>query len=144
LVGAGNANDGNGAYVSPTLHELEPRGLAYEREELFGPDLALEQVDDLEHAIARANESPYGLSASVFTAREDAFASAFARLRYGCVNHNVPTCGASARLPFGGLRKSGNHRPAALFSTLYASYPVASIRGPATLDTAKLSPGFGW
>ncbi|HEX5659631.1 MAG TPA: aldehyde dehydrogenase family protein [Polyangiales bacterium] len=143
-LAGGHTIGGNGAYVSPTLHEVEARGIAYEREELFGPDLALEAVDDLEHAIARANESPYGLSASVFTARDDAFASAFARLRYGCVNHNAPTCGASARLPFGGLRKSGNHRPAALFATLYASYPVASIRGPATLDVAKLSPGFGW
>jgi succinylglutamic semialdehyde dehydrogenase len=144
LLAGGHAVAGNGAYVSPTLHELAPSGLAYEREELFGPDLALESVDDLEHAIARANESPYGLSASVFTTRDDAFASAFARLRYGCVNHNAPTCGASARLPFGGLRRSGNHRPAALFSTLYASYPVASIRGPSALDPAKLSPGFGW
>jgi succinylglutamic semialdehyde dehydrogenase len=144
LLAGGHAIAGNGAYVSPTLHELQPSGRAYEREELFGPDLALEQVDDLEHAIARANDSSYGLSASVFTAREHAFATAFARLRYGCVNHNAPTCGASARLPFGGLRQSGNHRPAALFSTQYATYPVASIRGPATLDATKLSPGFAW
>ena len=35
-------------------------------------------------------------------------------------------------------------RAAALFSTLYASYPVASLRGPKTLDATKLSPGFGW
>ena len=135
----------NGAYVSPSVHEVQaPRGLAYESEELFGPDLALELVDDLDHAIARANASPYGLSTSVFCGQESAFEYALDRLRYGCVNWNVPTCGASSRLPFGGTRKSGNHRPAALFSTLYTTYPVASLRGASTLDTSKLSPGLHW
>ncbi len=134
-----------GAYVTPSVHEVRaPSGSAYELEELFGPDLALERVDDLDHAIARAEASPYGLSASVFTASEAQFERAFAELRYGCVNWNAPTCGASSRLPFGGTRKSGNHRPAALFSTLYATYPVASVRGPGTLDATKLSPGLHW
>jgi succinylglutamic semialdehyde dehydrogenase len=134
-----------GAYVSPSVHRVLTTGASpYEVDELFGPNLALESVDDLDAAIARAHVSPYGLSASVFCAQESAFDYAFARLRYGCVNWNAPTCGASSRLPFGGLGKSGNHRPAALFSTLYATYPVASIRGPAVLDTQKLSPGFVW
>ena len=134
-----------GAYVQPTVHVVSaPTGRAYETDELFGPDLALECVDDLSHAIARANHSPYRLSASVFGASESAFEHAFTALRYGCINWNAPTCGASSRLPFGGVGKSGNHRPAALFSTLYATYPVASIRGPHTLDSSKLSPGFDW
>jgi succinylglutamic semialdehyde dehydrogenase len=132
-----------GAYVAPSLHLVRTPGTrAYEREELFGPDLALEVVDDLEHALARANDSVYGLSASVFTRSESQFARAFHALRYGCVNWNAPTCGASSRLPFGGTRHSGNHRPAALFSTLYAAYPVASIHGPLSLDRAGVSPGF--
>jgi succinylglutamic semialdehyde dehydrogenase len=133
-----------GAYVSPSLHLVRtPRGTHYESEELFGPDLALEPVADLEHAIARANQSSYGLSASIFTRDERAFEHAFGELRYGCVNLNAPTCGASSRLPFGGTKRSGNHRPAALFSTLYSTYPVASMRGPATLDPHGISPGWG-
>ncbi len=132
-----------GAYVSPSLHHVEtPGALAYETEELFGPDLALEVVDDLDHALARANASIYGLSASVMTRDEGAFQHAWAHLRYGCVNWNAPTCGASSRLPFGGTRRSGNHRPAALFSTLYCSYPVATLEGAHSLDRATLSPGF--
>lgn len=133
-----------GAYVKPSLHLVhEPTGRAYERDELFGPDLALEPVDDLEHAIARANASAYGLSASVFTADRGAFEQAFAQLRYGGINWNAPTCGASSRLPFGGTRHSGNHRPAALFSTLYSTYAVSSLEGEPSLDpTAALSPGF--
>jgi succinylglutamic semialdehyde dehydrogenase len=94
--------------------------------------------------VVRANQSPYGLSCSVFTGDEGAFQHAFAGLRYGCVNWNAPTCGASSRLPFGGTRKSGNHRPAALFSTLYCAYPVASLSGAAELDRAALSPGLDW
>jgi succinylglutamic semialdehyde dehydrogenase len=134
-----------GAYVRPSVHEVQAAGrLDYELEELFGPDLALEAVDDLDQAIARANGSPYGLSVSVFSASEGRFEYAFPRLAFGCVNWNAPTCGASSRLPFGGTRRSGNHRPAALFSTLYASYPVAHLRGTAELDTTKLSPGLTW
>lgn len=141
--GAALAHEPDGAYVTPSLHLVQrPQARAYEIEELFGPDLALEVVDDLDQAIERANASKYGLSASVFTRDAAAFEHAFAALRYGCVNWNAPTCGASSRLPFGGTRSSGNHRPAALFSTLYSAYPVASITGPETLGEAALSPGF--
>lgn len=134
--------DERGAYVAASVHRIEqPSGLPYETEELFGPDLALERVDSLDHALERANASAYGLSASVFTAREERFLYALPRLRHGCVNWNAPTCGASSRLPFGGTGKSGNHRPAALFSTLYTTYPVATLVGPAELDRSALSPG---
>src|SRR5262249_52457018 len=50
-----------GAYVTPSVHQIAtPRGLAYETEELFGPDLALVSVRDLDHALALANANPYG------------------------------------------------------------------------------------
>jgi succinylglutamic semialdehyde dehydrogenase len=131
------------AFVTPSLHHVvEARGGVYETEELFGPDLALELVDNLDHAVARADASQFGLSASVFTRSEAAFQDAWARLHYGCINWNAPTCGASSKLPFGGMRKSGNHRPAALFSTLYCTHPVASIEGETTLAATTPSPGF--
>jgi succinylglutamic semialdehyde dehydrogenase len=134
-----------GAYVTPSVHRIdEPRGRAYETEELFGPDLALAEVLDLEHAVSWANQSPYGLSASVFTGNGARFEHALGELRYGCVNWNAPTCGASSRLPFGGTRKSGNQRPAALFSTLYCTYPVATLEGAKELDLRGLSPGLAW
>lgn len=132
-----------GAYVAPSLHAVEhPGSTAYEREELFGPDLALEAFDDLDAALARANDSAYGLSVSVFTHSLAVFEKAYGALRYGCINWNAPTCGASSRLPFGGTRSSGNHRPAALFSTLYAAYPVASLNGSESVTKTQLSPGF--
>jgi succinylglutamic semialdehyde dehydrogenase len=62
----------------------------------------------------------------------------------GVVNWNAPTVGASGRLPFGGLKRSGNHRPAALSSTSYCAAPVAVMRGEPTLAAAKLAPGTNW
>jgi succinylglutamic semialdehyde dehydrogenase len=132
----------DGAYVTTSVHRVEePRGLAYEHEELFGPDLAIERVRSLDHGLERALAGGYGLAASVFTQDPERFAHVLGRLRHGCVNWNAPTCGASSRLPFGGTGKSGNHRPAALFSTLYATYPVATLEGGLEVDRASLSPG---
>lgn len=136
-----------GAALAPaTLHEVERFDLTdpYLREELFGPDLTLVPVDHLEHAVEIANSLPYGLATSVFTSDPDRFEWARARLEYGCINHNAPTCGASSKLPFGGVKQSGNHRPAALWSSLYCAYPVATLRGGATLDPTKRSPGLDW
>lgn len=132
------------AFAPATLHEVrdfDPED-PYIAEEIFGPDLAVVPVDSLQQAIAHANSLPYGLSASVFTADAARFEHARTRLEYGCINHNAPTCGASSKLPFGGLKRSGNHRPAALWSSLYCAYPVASIRGPS--ERGKLSPGLNW
>jgi succinylglutamic semialdehyde dehydrogenase len=134
-----------GAYLTPSVHVIDQfQGLPYETDDLFGPDLALVSVGGLDHALKLANASAYGLSASVFTRDPEAFSHAFTTLRHGCVNWNAPTCGASSRLPFGGTGRSGNHRPAALFSTLYCTYPVASLEGAATLDRNTLSPGIDW
>ena len=47
----------------------------------------------------------------------------------GALSWNAPTVGASSRLPFGGVKNSGNHRPAGAFSTLYCAYPMAVTRG---------------
>jgi succinylglutamic semialdehyde dehydrogenase len=135
----------NGCYVSPSVHFLErPRGTPYEREELFGPDLAVYAAASEEEALRIANATDYGLAASVHTRSEAAFDRCQAALECGVVNWNAPTVGASGRLPFGGLRRSGNHRPAALWSTLYCAAPVAVMRGQVSLDHTRLAPGVGW
>jgi succinylglutamic semialdehyde dehydrogenase len=135
-----------GHYATGAIHLVErPRpGSAYEHEEIFGPDLAVYVADDLEAACARAEATPYGLTASVFTASEARFEACAARLRVGCLGWNAPTVGSSSRLPFGGVKHSGNHRPAGLFSTTYCAYPVAVQRGSTALDVARLAPGVTW
>ena len=122
-----------GAFLAPTIHDADDcaGNASYFRDELFAPDLAVQTVSGLDEALALANGLEYGLSASVFSETAGHFDISKRRLRYGNINWNAPTCRASARLPFGGLRKSGNHRPAALFSTLYCTYPVSSVNaGP--------------
>jgi succinylglutamic semialdehyde dehydrogenase len=145
-AGALELSSVRGHYVTPGLHRIEkvlPDSL-YQREELFGPDLAIYAVDSLEEAIALSNDVPYGLTAAVFTRDAAKFERCASRLEAGVINWNAPTVGSSSRLPFGGLKKSGNHRPAGVFSTLYCAYPVAITRGDATLNKASLAPGVSW
>jgi len=134
-----------GCYVSPSVHFVgQRRSSAYEREELFGPDLAVYPAGSEEEALQIANATDYGLAASVHTRSEQTFDRCQRALECGVVNWNAPTVGASGRLPFGGLKRSGNHRPAALWSTLYCSAPVAVLRGNGAFDRNKLAPGVAW
>jgi succinylglutamic semialdehyde dehydrogenase len=134
-----------GCYVTPSVHRVRQRtGSPYEREELFGPDLAVYAARDEGEAVQICNATEYGLAASVHTRSADAFERCLRELECGVVNWNAPTVGASGRLPFGGLKRSGNHRPAGLFSTLYCAAPVAILKGPAALDRAALAPGVAW
>ena len=134
-----------GCYVSPSVHFVgQRRSSAYEREELFGPDLAVYPAGSEEEAFQIANATDYGLAASVHTRSEQTFDRCQRALECGVVNWNAPTVGASGRLPFGGLKRSGNHRPAALWSTLYCSAPVAVLRGNGAFDRNKLAPGVAW
>jgi succinylglutamic semialdehyde dehydrogenase len=134
-----------GCYVTPSVHFVHERqGSAYEREELFGPDLAVYPAESEEEALQIANATDYGLAASVHTADATTFDRCQRALDCGVVNWNAPTVGASGRLPFGGLKRSGNHRPAAISSTSYCAVPVAVMRGELKLDVANLAPGVRW
>src|SRR5712692_9069331 len=63
-----------GSYVTPGVHRVrERKGSAYEREELFGPDLAVYDAATADEAVAIANATDYGLAASVHTASREAF-----------------------------------------------------------------------
>jgi succinylglutamic semialdehyde dehydrogenase len=135
----------DGCYVTPSVHFVERRrNLPYEREELFGPDLAVYPASSEEEALEIANATDYGLAASVHTRSEETFDRCQRALECGVVSWNAPTVGASGRLPFGGLKRSGNHRPAGLWSPLYCAAPVAVLRGELALDRKKLAPGVSW
>src|SRR5258705_481174 len=131
-----------GCYLTPSVHFLaERRNSAYEREELFGPDLAVYPAASEEEAVRIANATDYGLAASVHTRDAAAFDRCQQSLECGVVSWNAPTVGASGRLPFGGLKRSGNHRPAGLWSPLYCAAPVAVLRGEAGLAPQGPAPG---
>lgn len=94
--------------------------------ELFGPLLQVVQVDDFDEAIAEANATRFGLSASLIGGTPQEYNRFWANVRAGVINWNRPTNGASSAAPFGGIGLSGNHRPSAYYAADYCAYPVAS------------------
>ena len=121
----------------PSLRQEHP----YQREEIFGPEAAVYAVDDLDEAIAAVNDSDYGLAASVMTGDRARFEHCVGRIRTGILNWNRGTVGASGRLPFGGLGRSGNDRPAGISAALYCTWPQAQLEHAGGLDPAALPPG---
>lgn len=65
------AVDEAGCYVSPSIVTGLPKGSVLQREEVFGPLMTIELFDDLDEAVALANDTDFGLSASIWTARSD-------------------------------------------------------------------------
>ena len=94
--------------------------------ELFGPLLQIVRVSDFDEAIAEANNTRFGLSASLVGGSPADYDRFWANVRAGVINWNRPTNGASSSAPFGGVGLSGNHRPSAYYAADYCAYPVAS------------------
>ena len=107
--------------------------------ELFGPLLQVIRVPDFPAAIAEANNSRYGLSASLVGGSPEQYNQFWANIRAGIVNWNRPTNGASSSAPFGGVGISGNHRPSAYYAADYCAYPVAS----AEIEQPRATIGVG-
>ncbi|MEZ4472745.1 MAG: aldehyde dehydrogenase family protein [bacterium] len=118
-----------GAFVTPSLYQVQGDE-AFLREELFGPHLDFEIAEDDEDAFARAARNPYGLSASLFTARDALRDAFYDRVRAGVINYNRSTNGASGLLPFGGIGMSGNWSPAGSLAPRLCTYPVAIMAEP--------------
>ncbi len=94
--------------------------------ELFGPLLQVSRVEDFDEAIAEANNTRFGLAASLVGGTPAEYNRFWANVRAGVINWNLPTNGASSAAPFGGVGLSGNHRPSAYYAADYCAYPVAS------------------
>lgn len=110
-------------------------------EEWFGPLLQIFRTDDFDQALRIANNTEFGLAAGLLSNDAALWQKFQVRARAGIVNWNRPTTGAASSAPFGGVGKSGNHRPSAYYAADYCAYPVASIENSALEMPAKLSPG---
>jgi succinylglutamic semialdehyde dehydrogenase len=95
-------------------------------EELFGPVLQIIRVKDFGAAIDEANNTRFGLAASLLGGSPDLYDTFWANVRAGVINWNKPTNGAPSTAPFGGVGMSGNHRPSAFYAADYCAYPVTS------------------
>lgn len=125
-------------FLSPAI--IDVTGIAERPDvELFGPLLQVVKIDDFDEAIAEANNTRFGLSASLIGGRPEDYNRFWANIRAGVVNWNRPTNGASSAAPFGGVGLSGNHRPSAYYAADYCAYPVASTE----MDQPRASIGVG-
>ena len=143
LEGGAHKQLTHGNFVRPALwqaEEVDPKG-SHQARELFGPDIVLYKTKGDREATTVANATDYGLAMSVFTADEDRFEEMSYDLQTGILNLNRSTAGASSRLPFGGVKKSGNHRPAAILAGRYCTYPMASLRVEPGFDQASVEEG---
>lgn len=97
-----------GNFVGPTVIRGVPADAPLAQDELFGPVLALLPVSSVEEAIAVANGTPYGLSASLFT-RDVSRALQYVReIEVGLVRVNGDTTGVDPHAPFGGMKASSS------------------------------------
>lgn len=99
--------DRQGATISPTVVVDAPDSSRIVCEEVFGPVVVLLPYDDLDDAIARANDSPYGLQAAIFTSSLAAAFAAATKLEAGGVLVNRSTNYRLDHLPYGGVKGSG-------------------------------------
>jgi succinylglutamic semialdehyde dehydrogenase len=95
-------------------------------EEMFGPVLQVIRVKDFDQAIDEANNTRFGLAASLLGGSPEQYDKFWANIRAGVINWNKPTNGAPSTAPFGGVGMSGNHRPSAFYAADYCAYPVTS------------------
>ncbi len=110
-------------------------------EELFGPLLRLIRVPDFAAALAEANNTALGLAAGLISDEASLYERFRQAVRAGIINWNQQLTGASSGASFGGVGRSGNHRPSAYLAADYCSYPVASIEVPQLKLPADLPPG---
>ena len=112
-------------YLTPAIIDVTD---ARERpdEEIFGPVLQVIRVKDFDAAIDEANNTRFGLAASLVGGNPEMYDRFWANVRAGVINWNRPTNGAPSNAPFGGVGLSGNHRPSAFYAADYCAYPVTS------------------
>jgi aldehyde dehydrogenase (NAD+) len=98
----------NGLFIEPAVFTEVSPDARIAREEIFGPVLAVIDVDSYQDAIAKANDTPYGLSAAIAT-RNPRYAHDFCRdIQSGTVKVNRTTTGNLVNAPFGGYKASSS------------------------------------
>lgn len=138
--------DKKGYYVTPSICIVDRfrEDSVYQKSEIFGPNVAIYRTKDLDEALKINSSTGFGLVTSVFTKNRSIYEETLFRARSGLVNWNRTTNGASSKLPFGGLGKSGNDRPAADFAVTYCTVPVASHEDMTPFDPKAAPPGLSF
>ncbi|WOI53586.1 succinylglutamate-semialdehyde dehydrogenase [Parvularcula sp. LCG005] len=132
--------DQGSAYVTPGLIDTT-RCREVRDEEVFGPLLQVFRTKTFDDAIAKANDTRFGLSAGLLSDDEQLWHRFADQIDAGIVNWNRQTTGASGKAPFGGPGLSGNHRPAGYYAADYCAWPMASMVQEGALNDDAAMPG---
>lgn len=118
----------------------------YQKSEIFGPNVAVYTVSDFDEAMMINNSTGFGLSMALFTRDRALYERSLIEAKVGILNWNRTTNGASSKLPFGGMGKSGNDRPSGSLAVQYCSVPVASLEDLGGVGNTAAMPGlqFEW
>lgn len=111
VTGGGPLDLGGGQYIAPTLFSGVTRDMAIATDEIFGPVLSSMPFDTVEEAIQLANDTVYGLAASVWTRDLDTALTVTRRVRAGRFWVNTMMAGGP-EMPLGGFKQSGWGREA--------------------------------
>ena len=132
-----------GNYIAPTIFGGASPQMRIAQEEIFGPVTAVIPATSLDEAIAAANSTQYGLSASIYTNDMTAAMRAVTELEFGIVYVNAPTIGAEVQLPFGGMKRTGNGFREAGTHAIdeFSEWKSVSIDFSSTLQKAQFQPG---
>ena len=95
-----------GHYMRPALFAGGDNAMRVNREEVFGPLTCVIPAGDYDHALALANETEFGLTASIITQSLSRAAHFRRHAQTGCVMVNLPTSGTDYHVPFGGRKNS--------------------------------------
>lgn len=98
--------DTGGHFVAPTVFDTVTNNMRVAQEEIFGPVLAVIAFDNEREAVSLANDSPYGLAATLYTENVKSVLRIARALRVGTVSVNTPSTG-DYTVPFGGYKLSG-------------------------------------
>jgi alpha-ketoglutaric semialdehyde dehydrogenase len=110
LCGGGRASGGaldKGYFVQPTIFDRARPEMRIAQEEIFGPVLSVFRVESFEEAMAVANNSPFGLTSSIYTRDASRMFRYVDEIETGMTHVNSPTLGGEAQLPFGGVKATG-------------------------------------
>ncbi|MGW3952657.1 aldehyde dehydrogenase [Streptomyces sp. NPDC004752] len=107
--GARTRTESGGVYIEPTVFDRVTPGSRLAREEIFGPVLSVLTFDDVDEAVALANDTEYGLAAGLWTSDLSTAHRVSRALKAGTVWVNCYEEG-DLTVPFGGMKQSGNGR----------------------------------
>ena len=129
-----------GFFVKPTIFTDVTQNMRIWKEEIFGPVLGIAKCNSFDDAIEMANDTIYGLSASIYTQDINKAYTAMRDVYTGIFYVNAPTIGAETHLPFGGTKETGNgHREAATAALdVYSEWKSVYVDYSGVLQRAQI------